>query len=121
MLLSLIVGFAAFFVLKDALDVTTGQGWLLWLVCVPVFVGLVTKFLTKPVEPVLEAAIAKLKPLSPHRRGPRLGSPDAARREDVATGPAPHPRGRGRHRALRRRASPSTTSASPSRRGRSSG
>ena len=65
MLLSLIVGFAAFFVLKDALDVTTGQGWLLFLVCVPVFVGLVTKFLTKPVEPVLEAAIAKLKPLSP--------------------------------------------------------
>src|SRR5215218_2026033 len=39
MLLSLIVGFAAFFVLKSALEVTTGQGWLLFLVCVPVFVG----------------------------------------------------------------------------------
>jgi len=65
MLLSLIVGFIAFFVLKDALDVTTSQGWLLFLVCVPVFVGLATKFLTKPVEPVLEAGITKLKPLSP--------------------------------------------------------
>jgi sulfate-transporting ATPase len=38
---------------------------LLFLVCVPVFVGLATKFLTKPVEPVLEAGITKLKPLSP--------------------------------------------------------
>ena len=65
MLLSLIAGFVAFFILKDKLDVTTGQGWLLWLVCVPVFVVLVTKFLTKPVEPVLDAAITKLKPLSP--------------------------------------------------------
>jgi sulfate-transporting ATPase len=65
MLLSLLVGFAAFFVLKDALSVSTGQGWLLWIVCVPVFVGLVTKFLTPTVEPVLEAGIVKLKPLSP--------------------------------------------------------
>jgi len=30
-----------------------------------VLVGLATKFLTKPVEPVLDAAIVKLKPLSP--------------------------------------------------------
>ncbi len=65
MLLALIGGFVAFFVLKDALDVSTGQGWLLWLVCVPIFVALVAKFLTKPVEPVLEAAISKLKPLGP--------------------------------------------------------
>jgi sulfate-transporting ATPase len=65
MLLALIGGFIAFFVLKDALDVSTGQGWLLWLVCVPIFVAVVTKFLTKPVEPVLEAAITKLKPLAP--------------------------------------------------------
>jgi sulfate-transporting ATPase len=63
--LALIGGFVAFFVLKDALNVSTGQGWLLWLVCVPIFVVLVAKFLTKPVEPVLDAAITKLKPLSP--------------------------------------------------------
>jgi ABC-type branched-subunit amino acid transport system ATPase component/branched-subunit amino acid ABC-type transport system permease component len=65
MLLSLIVGFTLFFVLKNALGVSTGQGWLLFIACVPVLVGLATKFLTTPVEPVLEAAIVKLKPLSP--------------------------------------------------------
>jgi sulfate-transporting ATPase len=65
MLLSLIGGFVLFFVLKNALDVSTGEGWLLWLVCVPVLVGLATKFLTKPLEPVLDAAIVKLQPLSP--------------------------------------------------------
>jgi sulfate-transporting ATPase len=65
MLLSLIAGFVAFFVLKDALSVSTGQGWLLWIVCVPVFVALVTKFLTPALEPVLDTGIVKLKPLSP--------------------------------------------------------
>jgi sulfate-transporting ATPase len=65
MVLALIAGFALFFVLKSALDVSVGQGWLLWLVCVPVLVGLATKFLTGPVEPALDAAIAKLQPLSP--------------------------------------------------------
>ncbi len=65
MVLGLIVGFVLFFVLKDALGVSTGQGWLLWLACVPVLVGLVTKFLTRPLEPVLDAAIARLAPLAP--------------------------------------------------------
>ena len=67
--------------LKNVLDVSTGQGWLLCLVCVPVLVALATKFLTKPVEPVLEAAIVKLKPLSPivAARGSSLPTLPAAR------------------------------------------
>ncbi len=65
MFLALIAGFTLFFVLKNALGVSTGQGWLLWLACVPVLVSLATRFLTKPLEPALDAAIAKLKPFSP--------------------------------------------------------
>ena len=84
MFLALVLGFVAFFVLKDVLDVSTGQGWLLWLACVPVFVGLVTKFLTPPVEPVLEAAIGKLAPLRPLVRstGGHVELPAATDRRD---------------------------------------
>jgi ABC-type branched-subunit amino acid transport system ATPase component len=65
MLLALIGGFTLFFVLKNAFDVSTGQGWLLWLACVPILVAVVTKLLTPLFEPVLDAAIVKLQPLGP--------------------------------------------------------
>ena len=65
MALAFIGGMVAFFMLKGPLDVTPGQGWLLWIACVPVFTFLVAKFLSKPLEPVLERAIGVLKPLTP--------------------------------------------------------
>jgi sulfate-transporting ATPase len=65
MFLSLVAGFVLFFVLKDALRVTPGEGWLLWLACVPILVVLATKFLTKPVEPLLDKAVRALAPLTP--------------------------------------------------------
>ena len=121
MLLSLIVGFALFFVLKNVLDVSTGQGWLLWLVCVPVFVGLATKFLTKPVEPVLEAAIVKLKPLSPivSARGSSRPRRCPPRRRSV-TASRPAPSSSRTSPCSTAACGPSMASASRSRRGRSS-
>ena len=63
LVLSLIIGLVAFLVLKSSLDVHGGGAWLLWLACMPLFGILSAKFLTRFVEPHLDAFVGMLAPL----------------------------------------------------------